>query len=522
MARHLTKEAKTVGRILLIALIVGGVGYAAYKFAGPKSEQSRESKSLFSSSKTKYDATMIVDTYTGWTPIVWGNGGCEGTDNSYFATEFGLKLKIMFIDDFEACRAALKNGEADFAFVTLDSYPVETSSTGTMTDFRYFMIHNFSAGADAIVVNKSINTIQDLKGKRIAFSEGTASHSLLINTLEAAGLTSNDIIQVKTGYGTEVAQAFKAKQVDAAVVFTPDDDDCIAAFPKGEIKVLTSTVQANTLITDGFIAKKEWLESNPDLVKKIIQAMLWANSEIVYGDKYDEACQAFSMATNVPVKFVQNVGKKINFATLEDNINWFGLNPVYPGMTGEKLYNKMARVYTELNLTRSVLPWYKVSTDRFIKELADNNDLTNNQTAWATREKKFEVATPEIEDKPAISNKKVIINFPTNGYTLDYTAKATIDREFVDIAQQFNQMRIRVEGNTDATGNRNYNIELSKKRAQAVVNYLISEYNMDPNRFITVGNGPKHAEEDGVSGSNENYRTTDFQLINDFQLIKED
>jgi outer membrane protein OmpA-like peptidoglycan-associated protein len=228
------------------------------------------------------------------------------------------------------------------------------------------------------------------------------------------------------------------------------------------------------------------------------------------------------MATNVPVKFVQNVGKKINFATLEDNINWFGLNPVYPGMTGEKLYNKMARVYTELNLTRSVLPWYKVSTDRFIKELADNNDLTNNQTAWATREKKFEVATPEIEDKPAISNKKVIINFPTNGYTLDYTAKATIDREFVDIAQQFNQMRIRVEGNTDATGNRNYNIELSKKRAQAVVKYLVSEYNMDPNRFITVGNGPKHAEEDGVSGSNENYRTTDFQLINDFQLIKED
>lgn len=514
MAKHLTKGAKRLGRILLIALVVGGIGYAAYTFIKPGegNEQTGGSNPIFGgSSKTKYDATMIVDTYTGWTPIVWGNGGCEGTDNSYFATEFGLKLKILFMDDFEACRAALKNGDADFAFVTLDSYPVETSSTGTMTDFRYFMIHNFSAGADAVVVNKGINTVQDLKGKKIAFSEGTASHSLLLNTLEASGLTNDDIIQVKTGYGTDVAQAFKAKQVDAAVVFTPDDDDCLAAVPGS--KVLTSTVQANTLITDGFIAKKEWLEKNPALVKKIIQAFLWANSEIVYGNKYDEACQAFSLATDVPVDFVQTVGKKINFATLEDNINWFGLNPVYSGMTGEKLYNKMAKVYTEINLTKSVLPWYKVSTDQFIKELADNNNLTNNQTAWATKEKTFTEPTPEVITAPAISTKKVVINFPTNGYTLDYTAKGIIDNEFVDIAQQFNQVRIRVEGNTDATGNRNYNIELSKKRAQAVVEYLVKEYNMDPNRFIVVGNGPKHAEEDGVSGANENYRTTDFQLV---------
>jgi len=510
---RLTRRAKNVGRILLILAAVGAVGFGVYKYRGTNGNQTGGGNPIFGGSKEKFDATMIVDTYSGWAPIIWGNGGCEGTDNSYFATEFGLKLKILFMDDFEVGRAALKNGDANFAFVTLDSYPVETSSTGTMTDFRYFMIHNFSAGADAIVVNKSINTVQDLKGKKVAFSEGTASHSLLLNTLEAAGLTNDDIIQVKTGYGTEVAQAFKAKKVDAAVVFTPDDDDCIAAFPKGEIKVLTSTVQANTLITDGFIAKKEWLESNPDLVKKIIQAFLWANSEIVYGNKYDEACRAFSLATDVPVEFVQTVGKKINFATLEDNINWFGLNPVYPGMTGEKLYNKMARVYTELNLTRSVLPWYKVSTDRFIKELADNNDLTNNQTAWATREKKFEVATPEIKDKPAISNKKVIINFPTNGYSLDYTAKATIDSEFVSIAEQFNQVRIRVEGNTDMPGNRAYNVELSYKRANAVVNYLINEHNMDPNRFIVVGNGPKHAEEDGVTGANENYRTTDFQLV---------
>ena len=114
-----------------------------------------------------------------------------------------------------------------------------------------------------------------------------------------------------------------------------------------------------------------------------------------------------------------------------------------------------------------------------------------------------------------ISDKKVVINFPINGFALDQDAKSIIDNEFVDIAQQFNEVRIRVEGNTDNTGSASFNTELSKKRAQSVVDYLVKEYNMDKNRFIVVGNGPKHAIEDGIVGSSETYRTTDFQLISE-------
>ena len=501
-----------LGRFMVALIATAFLAGAAYLIVD---KTGVDTKNLFSTSKkSDNEVTIIVDTYTGWAPIIWGNGGLESTDDSPFYTKFGLRLKILNMDDFEACRAALKNGDADMAFVTLDSYPVETSSSGTMTDMRYFMIHNFSAGADAIVVNKSINTVADLKGKRIAFSEGTASHSLLLNTLEAAGLTNDDIIQVKTGYGSDVAQAFKAKQVDAAVVFTPDDDDCIASV-KGA-KVLTSTKQANTLITDGFIAKKEWLDSHPDLTIKFIEALLWANSEITYNEsQYTAACEAFSKALDVPMDFVTTVGKKINFATLQDNVNWFGLNPYYTGVTGEALYGKMSRVYTSLGLTKSALGWNRVSTDYFIEQLMGGTTLTNAQGENATKAKTFTVVTPEIAARKEFSDKKVVINFPVNGYTLDAESQSIIDEQFAPIAQQFNQVRIRVEGNTDNTGNVDYNRELSKKRANAVVQYLIKEYGFDKNRFIVVGNGPAHAIRDGVVGSNMNYRTTDFQLIDE-------
>ena len=142
-----------------------------------------------------------------------------------------------------------------------------------------------------------------------------------------------------------------------------------------------------------------------------------------------------------------------------------------------------------------------------------NNKLSNNQGATAA--KKFTAPTENMKTEAALSTKKVTINFPTAGYTLDNNAQTIIDREFVDIAMQFGNARIRVEGNTDDTGNYDSNVKLSQARAQSVVNYLINEYKMNKNRFIVVGNGPKHARANGVTGANEAYRTTEFQLLND-------
>ena len=50
--------------------------------------------------------------------------------------------------------------------------------------------------------------------------------------------------------------------------------------------------------------------------------------------------------------------------------------------------------------------------------------------------------TSEVREKEAISNKKLTINFPVNGNTLDNDARALIDREFVPIAKQFNNARV--------------------------------------------------------------------------------
>lgn len=500
----------TFGRICVILLVVAIIGASAM-FLSKNANIKLPSFNSGAVDDGDYDAVLLVDTYTGWSPIVWGNGGKDGSSKSEFYKRFGVKLKIVQMDDFDGATSYWKEHENALRFCTLDSYPVEASSSGTMTDARYFMIHNFSAGADVIVATKNIKTVADLKGKKIVCSVGTASHSLLLNTLDAAGLTGKDVQIITTGYGSDVATAFKAGTADAAVVFCPDDDACIKDGPAGT-HVLVSTKQTNTLVTDGFLAHSGWLDKNSEKAQKIAEALLWANSEMSKSDKYKEACKSFSDEFDVPLDDVLTVGEKINFATLADNVNWFGLNTDYKGITGETLYTKMSQVYGSLGLAKSTLPWRKISETSVVEGLMKENHLDNNQAANGTKEKKFTAPTEKVTSAESFSDKQVVIEFPVNGFNLDSDAETIVDREFLSIIKQFNNTYVRIEGNTDNTGDYHHNVELSKKRAQSVANYLVKN-GVDVNRIIVVGNGPAHAVRDGVKGSNKNYRTTSMQLV---------
>lgn len=498
-----------IGKAAVIILLVAIIGAVLYFSGALKSVSKTAAKS-----GGKYDATIAVNTYCGFEPIVWGNGGLDGSKDSYFYKKYGLRLKILIMDDFDAARAGLKDGSVDIEYCTLDALPTEMSASGTMSDMRYFMLLNFSAGADAIVADGSINNIADLKGKKIAYAEGTASHTLLMNALETNSMSMDDIIPVKVGSGLEAAQAFKSRAVSAACVWAPDDEDCVSGV-KGS-KVLTSTAAASSLVSDGLIARKEWLENNTDLAAKIVEAILWANSEIRCNKSaFDEGAEVFAKAFETDKEFALASSTKINYATLEDEENWFGLNSSYSGMTGERIYTKMGRSYSDIGLAKSVMPWSKVAYTEIIEKVISENTLDNSQSAAGTARRSFSEPTSGMETAPALSDKKVTINFATGSYALDNEARSVIDREFADIVMQFSGARIRVEGNTDNTGDYNMNMRLSKARAQSVVDYLVKEYGIDRNKFIVVGNGPKHAVADNVKGPDAGYRTTDLQILAD-------
>lgn len=70
-----------------------------------------------------------------------------------------------------------------------------------------------------------------------------------------------------------------------------------------------------------------------------------------------------------------------------------------------------------------------------------------------------------------------------------------------------------VSGHTDSSGRYNYNVVLSKRRAEAVKAYLVTNYHIDPNKIIPIGKGPDELLDPSEPNSAAN-RRVQFEATN--------
>jgi len=531
-------------KIFGITLAVLGIAFMLIKMGGGKVELPGENKevtqavdkekssnflsNLFTNKSGSKDyITIGVDTYGGHAPIVYLNGGMEPNENSEIYKRFGIKLKFEIVEND---REAFKAGLIDVIFGTIDVRPIEMGEGSVMLDTRAFVDANRSRGADALVVDATINSVADLLKKKVAFPLGQAGHSLLLEVLATSGAKGNDVTLAewfvdgkltKVDNGMDAAEVMKSRQANAALVYSPDDVDLVKNIPGA--KVFFSTKQAPNLIVDAYLAKESYIEKNREKIVKLTEAILYANVELATNDVFLKgAAETFAKGFGVDKEFIcelDNNGKIVSsirdvlrFSTLGDNINFFGLNPNYNGITYEQLYSRMARIYSseEVGMVKSPVRWGRTMDASIIEYLMDNHKLTNDQSA--EKDRSYVAPTAREIAAPALSNKKVVIEFATNSAILNSDAQYIIDSEFVEIAKNFTNY-IRVEGNTDNTGSAELNRDLSKRRAQSVVDYLVKQHGFPKTRFIVEGNGSKHAIAAGSVGPDKNYRTTDFQLV---------
>jgi outer membrane protein OmpA-like peptidoglycan-associated protein len=106
----------------------------------------------------------------------------------------------------------------------------------------------------------------------------------------------------------------------------------------------------------------------------------------------------------------------------------------------------------------------------------------------------------------------IILNMPGN-VTFGFDS-ADLRADFFEVLNsvalvldEFDQTVLVIDGHTDSTGSRQYNMGLSERRADTVGRYLISR-GVEPVRIATYGYGPDHpvASNDTESGRAQNRR----------------
>lgn len=116
-----------------------------------------------------------------------------------------------------------------------------------------------------------------------------------------------------------------------------------------------------------------------------------------------------------------------------------------------------------------------------------------------------------------LDNYKQVADAQVN-FAFDKSDLSRTDRQKLDeFAAQLNSQKsyiLAVTGGTDSTGPADYNYGLSQRRAQSVVQYLASKYNVPPHRFYLIGIGKdKEVASNSSSAGRAKNRRVEIQML---------
>ncbi len=177
----------------------------------------------------------------------------------FFADE-GLSVTHTVIEDEAGRVAALVSGSVEMGGATLDTIPLRYARNIRTTIVSF---GDFSYGGDGVIAKKSIRTIPDFKGKRVAISEGRPNHFYFLYLLDRYGVKLSDVTQVPTEEPGKAGFAFLAGHADAAVTWEPW---LTRAAQREDSHVMRDTRSDPDILLSVFVVREDRLaELRPDL-----------------------------------------------------------------------------------------------------------------------------------------------------------------------------------------------------------------------------------------------------------------
>jgi NitT/TauT family transport system substrate-binding protein len=449
-----------------------------------------------------------INTWAGHAPGIVANGGLKaGAASSLYKKKYGLDVEFVLLEDPSAKLAAFIKGDIDIMWDTVDSYAREASELKEKgLKARAIIQEDWSRGGDGIVSLKTIKSVEDLKGKRIATTKFTPSHWLLLFLLAQSGLSPQDRTQIENNLvwadeAPKAAAMFKAGKVDAAVTWEPDLSGAVSA-RQNEAHVLVSTTAATNVIADTLVARQQLLDEAPKSVQSFVAG--WFDAISVMKEDPQGTNQIVADALKLTTDDVSGMLSGLKLTPFADNAIFFGLTG--PKASFDSLFNGAFVIWRKKGVVTAVVDAPDFKDQRFVASLAGNYAGQKVEESFAFKDK------PKLGDR-AIVNKSLSIHFTTGSDEIMPGSYFTLD-SLGETMLSFGNTYLQVEGNTDSRGNEGVNKSLSQKRAEAVRAYLVQNFSIDTKRFVTVGKGSANpvAPNETEDGRAMN-RRTDIKVV---------
>ncbi len=203
-------------------------------------------------------------------------------EKGYFEEE-GITLELTSFDNGPNIIAAMENGSINLGYIGDGAHKLCVQGRASIIALSHV------SNGDAVIGGPNVKTIEDLKGKTVAYASGTSSETILVNTLTKAGLTMNDITPMDMD-PSAVVTAMMSKGVDACAIWSPQSLTILAE-AEGATKLTDNMTFADTSVSlASWIAMPNYLEENKDVVVRFLRA-LFKGMDYAADDHYDEVAK---------------------------------------------------------------------------------------------------------------------------------------------------------------------------------------------------------------------------------------
>jgi NitT/TauT family transport system substrate-binding protein len=231
-----------------------------------------------------------ISEYAGYAGLVVANGGLDPNPDSFFAKNYGFQVRLTLSE--EESWSKLNNGKVAASVTTADVL----AALGRQFEVTVPAQIGFSRGADMVVVDTGITSINQLKGKVLAASQFNESEFFIrylaseanvpvaiLRDLDARpaadqlGLVfyeDNDV--ACDAYEHELATG--NARLNGCVGWSPRTDEVIEA-SAGKAKMLVSNRNL-LIIADLLVVNKGFATAHPDWVKGLVHGLLDGNRRV--------------------------------------------------------------------------------------------------------------------------------------------------------------------------------------------------------------------------------------------------
>lgn len=292
---------------------------------------------VLSAAEKKAPLKIAYSDWPGWTAFE------IGIQKGWFK-EAGVDVEFSWFD-YLPSMDAFAAGKVDAVTMTNGDALV---SGGNGAKSKFILITDYSNGNDMIVARKGINSVKELKGKKVGLELTLVEHLLLLKGLEKNGMKASDVTLVPTATN-ETPQTLASGQVDAIGAWYPISGQALKAVP-GSKAILTSA-DFPGLIYDVLAVNPQSLATRKEDWTKVAQVWYRISDYINDPKTRDDAIKIMAAKVGVKPEEYATAMPGTYFLSLTEAKERFkkgdGLNSLYGSTVIADKFNMENSVYKE-------------------------------------------------------------------------------------------------------------------------------------------------------------------------------